>query len=177
MHFAAENGYLSSIPEKFKTAELLNIPNKAGETVFHLCGVRGCWAGLPESVITLDAMTRLDLGGSNPLHHFGESLFELDDDDAVEQASSGFLSKVPKCALYPEALMQPNGDGITPLKIFVDDLRCDLKYLLGVELPEEARDLVGDAWFNANLEVCLEKKRSNGTVEVISDAESVEVDI
>lgn len=167
LHIAALRGYLATVPERFKTAELLKQPDRCGATVFHKCGAAGCWDGIAESQLTREALTTQDWDGCNPLHY------------AAERTDDSMLVKVPKCALFPEALMQCNRSGFSALQMLVEapEWPKNALHLLGVELPESAREVVGDVWFEANLQFCRDRERRDRLVDVSGLNEVIDLDM
>jgi len=72
-------------------------------------------------------------------------------------AEYGHLGQVPKNVLSGVNLMVWAEDGMTPLHFAVKGGHLD--QLLGLELPELSRRLVGEEWWSRNQAVILDKRR------------------
>jgi len=180
LHLAAEHGHLDQIPEKIFMNAPLPIPyrenrtlsavtvaarnnrkeytdpkwkaaiendimgrtNSSGNTFLHVAARHGHLDQVPEEFL-LAGNLLVGNGGECALHF---------------AAAHGYLNLVPREILTGENLLiEANNGGWTPLSSAVEAGQMD--QLLGLMLPEEARDYVGDDWWEKNQKFIAEANK------------------
>lgn len=147
-------GNIGEIPIHLLTEENLLMADVDGETVMHCAARAGNLHLLPAALLNSNTLLIADGNGCTPLH------------DAAEM---GELNCLPPYILTEENLLISAGQ-ITPLEHAREFEHLDA--LLGIELSERCRKIVGDEWFELNLEVIRTRQV---TLERDNDAAEVEL--
>jgi len=112
------------------------VKDKCGLTPFHRTAINGHIDQAREFAEDVECLLYPDNTGKTALHF---------------AARFGHLHQIPTKLLTEENLRIHDEHGITPLHEAEDAGRLD--QLLGIEFSEELRNLVGEDWYNRNLEI------------------------
>ena len=142
-HIAAAKGVLNHMPVGFLTESNMLKPDWEGSSVFHVAAQNGHIDQIPKELLTEQNMLRSDSNGDTVLHGL---------------ALRGELRKLPVSLLTERTLLASNA-GATVLHVALKHDKLD--QLLGLELPDKARNILGDAWYSANLAAVALKNPSS----------------
>jgi len=134
MHCAAAEGQLQDIPKNQLTKRNLTIRDWEGWTPVHSAAANGHLNQIPSELLTTAVLTGKDVFGWSPIH---------------AAAAHGHLNQIPEAILKKALLTEQTFDGHTPLQVAANTNQLDS--LLGIELPEAARAIVGEKWWENNL--------------------------
>jgi len=178
LHLAME--HISQVPKEFLTKENILLQDATGWTPLHAIAQAGRLSSIPSALLTEANLTFGDNGNDTPLHcaaRFGfmEAITHLINAKSMNikndkgltplytLAACGYAYKLPQHIFTAENLLNESPPelsghhGSRPIDALVAYQELDL--ILGVELPESCRELVGDLWFRRNQE--LIKTRTN----------------
>ena len=151
-------------PEPFNQSS--SVPSGGGDflscgSVLHAVASSGFWGGIPESELTEQRIC-----GGIP---------EVDANVLHYAANAGKLAAVPRCALYISALTAPNSKGYTPVHAAVRLGETDV--LLGLDMPESTKHILGDEWFRRNREILAEIKKGIEWSPIVMTEDTADIDI
>jgi len=197
LHLAAENGHLDQVPSELLTETNLKQYAKGGITVMH--HAMKCKCKLPEQLLVPKLFLSKNVRGMTPLDvavehghldniplEMEEVLLQPDEEGKTalhKAALAGILNQLPKPLLTAQNLLLTDNNGISPLEYAVRssapslmaaidiDQNEALAPILGTELPETARAIVGEDWWEQN-----EKIRKSLDQQVVT-SEPTEVEL
>ena len=137
LHVAAKEGYLHKMPASAITLSTLLSKDSGGCTVFQRAASSGCLDAIPQKFLTGSVLLDVTPNGNNCIHL---------------AASTKSLNHIPKELLSAENLLVVDAANQSVLEIAAST-GC-LEQLLGTELPDECRAIVGDEWWAMNEDVC-----------------------
>jgi len=143
----AKVGTLNKLPTTLLLEKNLMIRDNRGRTSFHYAAEYGNLKQLPKDSLTEMAFTVKDKNRTTPLHH----IFAI----------WNGLDLIPNQILTAENLLIKERIGYTPLEYLM--MRDGLDLLLGIDLPESIKDIVGPDWWDKTQSVISAKK----TVKVV----------
>ena len=195
LHYAAERGNWDKVPKDCLTVENLMMQDAYGRTPLHWAASHGQVEHFPKALFMPANLVMKDNDGYVPLHHAAErgqldqfspgllteaNLMTRDINGRTPlhyAAAFGHLDQVPKELLTGEILLVQSKDGDTPLHCAMTSLLkslstsgkiCaneNLEPLVGLELPESVREVVGEDWWERNQRVIRAKQELGGQEE------------
>jgi len=152
---ALAHDMIASIHPSLLTEKNLLVTGPKNWTAMHWAAQQTLLEFIPKTSLTFKTIMAADTRGWTPMHIM---------------ATHGALELVPKNILTEDNLLVEDKDQITPLACatlhgFLDDL-------LGVELSEKCRDVVGNEWYEKNLKITKHKK---DTLTLETDATDIEI--
>jgi len=152
LHYAAVGGWLKEIPIELLTPELLSMTNNYGETPLHW--VKD-FSTVPAEIITQEHMHVPDKNGIAPINN----LFN-------------YLSRENFDAL-PDSFVSQNGEWFAKIL----RRRGEQDMLLGRKLPQSARPITGETWWQENGIKLFEIEKQKAVLTVEPDSSHHEISL
>ena len=146
LHILANKRKLNLVPTNLLTEEVLLITTKNGWNVLHVAALSGNLDQIPKHVLTLENLMTKNNVGCSVLR---------------KAASCSYFHQIPKDILTPECLFDSTKFGSTVLELLVKNNTLDL--LLGIRMLDEAKPIVGEAWWELNTRALEELQRATPT--------------
>jgi len=180
LHKAAIRGKLGQVPKELLTNENLTAYDIYGDTLFHKAASKGTLDKLPKELITETNFLTISKMGFTVFDvaamygHLDQIPDELLTDNVMVRsgisvlhlaAGQGHLDQVPRRLLTEDNLLVPITDPkftglVGKTTLHQANSNGHLDQLLGVELSERVRHIVGTNWYNRNQGVCEEMRKS-----------------
>jgi len=150
LHKAAKEGTLDKVPKELLTTDNLMRPDHVGLTVFFRAIEFKHLDQIPPQLLTDETCFT---GGWTVLHF---------------AAATGQLDKIPKELLTEKNLLKYNNcasDNFSPVLQIAAECH-NLDQLLGIELSDKIKDVVGTDWYVKNKAACEEMRKSKESLAV-----------
>lgn len=134
-HIAAEHGNVNQLPPTFVTAANMSYYGECGESPLHIAAYSAELNAIPRQLLTPSMLAKVT-GEGKTVYHLA--------------AERDCINHIPKKSLETPYILQNDNYMRTPLHYVVSG-GC-LDQLLGVKLPKSARAIVGNDWWNKNLD-------------------------
>jgi len=164
LHMAAMRGCLSQVPYMLSD-QYMHEQDKSGNSPFLLAITHDHEDQIPEELFTAVNLMRINDRGISNL---------------AKVAENGLLGKIPKGLLTEENLLAPFGlvyksyKPPSALATFFEVFEDRADELLGIEITEKSRSIVGDVWYQKNKEF-LHKIKVEKESLATSDSYDVEL--
>jgi len=166
-HKSASKGTLDKLPKELVTEKNFLVKNTSGWTTFDVAAMYGYLDQIPEHLLTPKVM----LNGYSTLHL---------------AAGEGHLNQLPRRLLTEENLLIPinvsednptlaGNAHIGQTALQRAAIHGHLEQLLGIELSEKVRHIVGPDWYSKNRHICEEMRKSKGELAEWDPAQEIEL--